>query len=460
MFISPARAAAFDILLRVERESSYASELLHSETYERLSTPDHALATELVMGVLRWRSRLDDEIAAASSQPLPRLDLEILISLRLALYQLRWLSRIPARAAIHESVELVKRARKRSAAPFVNAVLRKLSSKSSRAEPDPLCPSVPPVVSPQSLAATWSHPLWLVERWSGVYGIAVAEAICKHDQSVPKTSIRLRTQEAETSLQSETIALAGGAILSSARTVESGDVTSSHAFRTGAIVIQDEASQLVAALLGQALPNGFRILDCCAAPGGKTLAVADRNPSAAITAAELHPHRARLLRKLLSTANAGPNIDVITADARHLPLSTPFDRVLADVPCSGTGTLARNPEIKWRLTPADLAELHDLQLSILRSALTHVAPKGRLIYSTCSLEKEENEDVVEEALADNNSFRVIDCATELNLMKIAGELVWPDRDSLTHASLTRGPYLRTIPGIHPCDGFFAAILQK
>lgn len=448
MPISPARAAAFEILLRVERESSYASELLHSESYKRLTAPDHALATELVMGVLRWRGRLDDEIAVASSQPLSRLDLEILISLRLAVYQLRWLTRIPARAAIHESVELVKRARKRSAAPFVNAVLRKLSNH-------PLCPPVSPVVNPQSLAANWSHPLWLVERWNEAYGITVAQAICEQDQSIPKTTIRLRTLEAEASLQSEKIALASGVLLSTARIVESGDITKSRAFRTGAIAIQDEASQLVATLVGETLPKGSRILDCCAAPGGKTLAIADQNPGAHITAAELHSHRARLLQKLLGTANAGANIELITTDARHLPLAAPFDRILADVPCSGTGTLARNPEIKWRLTPADLAELHDRQLAILRSALAHVAPNGRLIYSTCSLEKEENEDVVEEVLAENKSSRLVDCATELNRLKDAGDLVWPDA-----SSLTRGPYLRTIPGIHPCDGFFAAILER
>src|SRR6202521_5112626 len=142
---SPARAAAFDILLRVERESSYASDLLHSPTYERLSTPDHALATELVMGVLRWRSRLDAEIATASSQPLSRLDIEILIALRLAVYQFLWLDRVPPRAALHESVELVKRARKRSAAPFVNAVLRKLATA-------PRTPAADQPSSPEALA--------------------------------------------------------------------------------------------------------------------------------------------------------------------------------------------------------------------------------------------------------------------------------------------------------------------
>jgi len=451
MPISPARAAAFDTLLRVERESSYASELLHSETYQRLTTADHALTTELVMGVLRWRSRLDDEITSASSQPLSKLDLEILISLRLAVYQFRWLDRIPAHAAIHESVELVKRARKRSAAPFVNAVLRKLSN-------NPLCSSVPPVVSKQSpevLAATWSHPLWLVERWATNYGLAIAEGICKHDQSIPNTSIRLRMPEAEASLQSEKIALSSGTLLSTARTVQSGDITKSRAYRTGAIVIQDEASQLVAALVGRTLPHGSRILDCCAAPGGKTLAITDHNPDAAITAAELHPHRARLLQKLLTAAKAQARIAVITADARYLPPADPFDRILADVPCSGTGTLARNPEIKWRLTSADLTELHDRQFSILRAALAHVAPKGRLIYSTCSLEEEENENVVELALAENDSFKLVDCNSELKNLRAAGQLTWPHP-----SSLTRGPYLRTIPGVHPCDGFFAAILER
>src|SRR5271166_6060710 len=159
MPVSPARAAAFDILLRVERESSYASDLLHAPAHANLTTPDHALATELVMGVLRWRSRLDSDIATASSQPLSKLDLEILLALRLALYQFLWLDRIPQRAALHESVELVKRARKRSAAPFVNAVLRKLSTAKRN---DNLAEAE--TSSPETLARTLAHPHWLVER--------------------------------------------------------------------------------------------------------------------------------------------------------------------------------------------------------------------------------------------------------------------------------------------------------
>jgi 16S rRNA (cytosine967-C5)-methyltransferase len=146
---------------------------------------------------------------------------------------------------------------------------------------------------------------------------------------------------------------------------------------------------------------------------------------------------------------------VVAADAQNLPFSARFERVLADVPCSGTGTLARNPEIKWRLVPEDLADLHARQLLILRSALAHLVIGGRLIYSTCSLEREENEAVIERLLEGNSSFRVVDCRAELERLQGEKELIWPDL-----SSLTRGPYLRTLPGVHPCDGFFAAILEK
>jgi 16S rRNA (cytosine967-C5)-methyltransferase len=450
--ISPSRAAAFDILLRVERESSYASELLHSHGYDRLSTVDHSLTTELVMGVLRWRSLLDSQIAATSDQPLSKLDPEILTALRLAVYQLGWLSRIPARAAINESVELVKRARKRSAASFVNAVLRKIAGVSQVKNSSP---HVIDDASGETLAASSAHPLWLVERWVKAYGIDSAFRICQHNQSVPVTAIRLRSPEAEELIRAEGIELAPGALLTSARRVQHGDITKTAAFRAGLCVIQDEASQLVAALVGE----GSNILDCCAAPGGKTQAIADRNPYANIAAIELHPHRARLLRKLLrgdpNSEAAASDVFVIAADGQKLPFTKKFERVLADVPCSGTGTLARNPEIKWRLKPEDLDDLQERQLAILQSAMAQLAAGGRLIYSTCSLEKEENEDVIERALKQDSSLRVVDCRTELEQLKQTGELIWPDI-----SSITRGSYLRTLPGVHPCDGFFAAILEK
>lgn len=403
------------------------------------------------MGVLRWRSALDSEISAASSQSLHKLDLEVLTALRLGLYQMRRLDRIPRHAAINESVELVKRARKRSAAPFANAILRKLASDNSAQLEAPALTGN--WSSPASIAANWAHPLWLVERWQQAYGVATALAICRYNQSIPSAAIRLRDSQAEAQLAGDGIDFISGSLLASARIVRRGEITKSMVFQQGRCAIQDEASQLVAALVGQA----SSILDCCAAPGGKTLAIADCNSRANIAAVELHPHRARLLKTLLNGAPApgrgSRNIHVIAGDARNLPVSASFERVLADVPCSGTGTLARNPEIKWRLKPEDLADLPGRQWAILRSAMKNVATGGRVIYSTCSLEKEENEDVIERALAEDSSFRVLDCTTEIDRLRQQGEVICP-------GSLTRGPFLRTIPGIHACEGFFAAILQK
>jgi len=437
--ISHARTAAFDILLRVNGENAYASELLHSAHYHSLSPADHGLTTEIVMGVLRWRSRVDEAIAKASSQPLQKLDPEVLEALRIAAYQLFYLDRIPARAAINESVELVKRARKKSAAPFVNAVLRKLAKT----------PAEPPahLADPaDDLARHLAHPRWLVERWISQYGAEAAGAICAYDQQLPPTAIRLRGPAAEQELRDAGVTLSSGALLLSARIVGGGEITRTAAFREGRVVIQDEASQLVAALVGR----GARILDCCCAPGGKTSILADANPRSPILAVELHPHRARLTRKLVGQKN----VRVISADVRRLPVSSAFDRVLVDVPCSGSGTLARNPEIKWRLKPEDLADLQLRQVAILDSALRQVAPGGRLVYSSCSLEREENQDVVERALARNQNIRVVDVHAELENLRRTGELVSTDVNSLA-----AGSYLRTVPGIHRCDGFFAAILE-
>jgi 16S rRNA (cytosine967-C5)-methyltransferase len=275
MPVSPARAATFDILLRVEQQDAYASELLHSDRLDKLSPADRGLTTEIVMGVLRWRSRLDSVLAERSSRPLEKLDPQVLTALRIAAYQLLHLSRVPARAAINESVELVKRARKASAAPFANAVLRKLTdSKLTNVEAE--TPAIEILAAtPAQLAAEYAHPEWLVERWVEHLGIENAQAICRHDQRIPTTSIRMDSAEVEAELESEGIELAPGAVLNSDRVVNRGAVKQTNAYREGRVFIQDEASQLVAALVGK----GSRLLDCCAAPGSKTAAIAARNPA-------------------------------------------------------------------------------------------------------------------------------------------------------------------------------------
>ena len=453
--ISPARNAAFNILLRVERESAYAVELLHSALLDELSPVDRHLVTEIVMGVLRWRSALDHVIARFSFTPMRKLDLEVLTALRMGVYQKQFLSKIPAHASVNETVELVKQAKKVSAAGLVNAVMRKVKSAAYD-------PHGSKLAGADYLSSALAHPKWLVERWISHFGDDVAQKICEHDQRVPSTALRLSSAEDESALAAQGIQLAPGALMANARIVTAGDVSATQMFHQGKTAIHDEGSQLVAALVGP----GRRILDCCAAPGGKTAAMATRLPETQIVAAELHPHRATLLRRLAPQQN----VEVVTADALALPYGPEFDRVLADVPCSGTGTLARNPEIKWKLKPEDLHDLQSRQVAILRAAMRHVAPGGRLVYSTCSLEPEENEQVIRAALQapghepsdatssplqDPSDFKIIPAIIELQRLQRSGEVVWKKIDDLI-----TGDFLRTIPGVHPCDGFFAAILQK
>ncbi|HEX6897641.1 MAG TPA: RsmB/NOP family class I SAM-dependent RNA methyltransferase, partial [Bryobacteraceae bacterium] len=290
-----------------------------------------------------------------------------------------------------------------------------------------------------------AHPAWLVQGWRRTYGFASAQAICEYDQQAPHTVIRADTKLLD-ELASQGIQCDPGSFLRGAYIVTHGDITRTRAFGERRLVIQDGGSQLVALLLGE----GKLILDCCAAPGGKTRILAERNPHATVVAMELHAHRATLMARLVPL----PNVHVICADARWMPFATQFDRILVDAPCTGTGTLARNPEIKWRLTPEDISRLQAYQIEILTAAMQKLAPGGQLLYSTCSLEPEENEAVIDRVLRGNSAFRLLDIRDRLTQLHQQGALVCdPD-------SLVRGSYLRTIPGVHPCDGFFAALLER
>src|SRR4051794_2488969 len=277
--VSPSRRAAFDILLRAEREQAYAVELLHSSRLDPLLHEDRGLAFEITMGVLRWRSLLDTAIKEFSFTPFHKLDLEVLTALRIGAYQLMFLERIPARAAVNESVELVKTSKKSSAAGMANVVLRKISGLAKRgprrveqgfspAENGLEDRALAPEVTPPSLAKDFAHPLWLVERWIRQYGLDPTHRICEANQQVPPTHIRLRGDAAqiastELELREHGIELAPGHLMRNARVVVSGDVTHTAACTDGRLTIQDEGSQLIAALIG----TGQQILDCCAAPG-------------------------------------------------------------------------------------------------------------------------------------------------------------------------------------------------
>jgi len=328
MTLSPARHTAYAVLHRVET-GGWASDLLLAAT-AGLDSRDAGLASEIVFGVLRYRAQLDFLIEHFGGPR--RLDVEVRLALRMGIYQLRYLERIPAHAAVAESVELVKRARKRSAAGMVNAVLRKVDRA--------------PVEWP-TREVELSCPEWLLERWERHHGSEAARAIALAALEEPQKYVR--------------VSAAGTRF-------------------------QDIGSQSIVPLLE--LEPGHTFLDLCAAPGNKTAQALEAGVRA--VACDLHLHRLRELRGLA--------VDLVVLDGtRPLPLARRFDRILVDAPCSGTGTLGRNPEIKWRLRPEDLTDLHGRQTALLRNALEALAPGGLLVYSTCSLEPEENSRVIAEA---------------------------------------------------------------
>lgn len=443
--VAPARAAAFEILLTIERGSGHSDELLYQPAVERLSPQDRNLTTNLVMGALRWQLALDERIAGLLTRPQMRLDPAVRTALRLGAFQLLYLDRVPVYAAIGESVELAKAAGNRFAAGLVNAVLRKIATQSRQKV-------TVTVTNSAELAAADAHPRWLVDRWVEHFGMASARWICEYDQQPAPVFVRLVEPEAEQELLAEGIELAPANFLTNVRRVVRGDVSSTATFREGRVRIQDEGSQLVAEIAG----HGQRILDACAAPGGKTVILAARNPEAAIVACDISPRRLREMRRTLRDR---ANIEFRQADAAKLELEPEFDLVLCDAPCSGTGTLARNPEIRHRLKLEELHRQHERQVAILDSVMRGVRSGGRLLYSTCSLEPEENEAVVHECLVRRDDFELVRIDGEVERLEHAGVLHPEGAKMLRDTALIDG-YLRTLPGVHGCDGFFAALLVR
>jgi 16S rRNA (cytosine967-C5)-methyltransferase len=441
--ISAARRAAFQILLAVERGRSHADDLLRGEAVSALSPRDRHLSTALVLGVLRWQILLDQRLRSLLARPNARLDAEVLIALRLGAFQLLYLDRIPARAAIDESVELTRQAGHRFASGMVNAVLRKLDAA--------------PRAGTSPEASIQAHPAWLVERWSRLFGTDATRAICVHNQNPPAMTIRLATEDAEDELGQAGVTLELGTLLSSSRKVTAGDLIATAALREGRVRIQDQGSQLVAEVAATLHPKPGKILDCCAAPGGKTLILAERNPQAQIVACEAAASRLEALRERLN--HYAGRVACRLADATALDFDCDFELVLADVPCSGTGTLSRNPEIRHRLQPEDLPRQAERQRAILTSALRAVRPGGHVVYSTCSLEPEENEQVIASVLQAADAVRRASVLVRLDQMKVDGILTEAGAEQLRSCITPEGD-LRLLPGTCGTDGFFIAMLEK
>ena len=447
--ISPARKAAFQILLAIERGPAHSDDLLRGKHVSALSQADKNLTTALVLGVLRWQIQLDEEIKKHLNKPNARLDTEVLIALRVGAFQLLHLDRIPARAAIDESVELAKQAGHRFASGMVNAVLRKLGTAHSSTSEEG---------TPPEHATSKAHPKWLVDRWVEAFGFEQACAICRHDQSQPETTLRIATSEAETEL-ADSVVTKPGELLVQARGLESGDVTATAAFREGRISIQDEGSQLVgeiAAFMAGQSGQDSSILDTCAAPGGKTFILLERNPQARVVACEVSQQRFLQLKKRL--AHFADRLELRHADAAALEQMGRFDLVLADVPCSGTGTLGRNPEIRHRLRAEDFERQAERQRAILAAALRAAKPGGHAVYSTCSVEAEENDGVIAAVLAQHPHARQLSLSQTLEMMETAGILNQGAADRLKECLTPEGA-LRILPGRFGTDGFFIALLE-
>lgn len=446
--ISPARRAAFDVLLAIERGASHADDLLRAPEVNALGQQDKNLATALVYGVLRWQILLDHQFLELLTHPNVRLDPEVAVALRLGAFQLRRMDRIPAHAAIGESVELCKIGGHRFAARMVNAVLRKV----------PRAPFANlSCGTPATLALATAHPLWLVERWAEQYGLDATSAICLYGQQQPKPVIRLTNSDAESALSKDGLTLVPGRLLAAACVIISGDPTP-QVVETGCR-LQDEGSQLVAELAASSHTNQNqgKILDACAAPGGKTLILAERFPEAQIVACESSPVRFTALRQRL--APFGPRVECRLADVSTLDWESVFDLALVDAPCSGTGTLGRNPEIRHRLRPNDLVRQAERQRAILSSALCAIRPGGRVLYSSCSLEHEENEDVIDAVLGATSCTRLISLAGSIRAASIRGILL-PAAEQTLVDSLTPQGTLQLLPGCFGTDGFFLALLER
>lgn len=454
--MSPARRAAFAALRSIASGRDDLGDALSRARDPLELVRDRALATTLVTGTLRWRGAIDYQLQRLVSKPLDKLDDEVLGALRLGAYQLLYLQRVPASAVVNDAVELVKAAGFRSAGGYTNAVLRRLA-RDREALTWPPRPASTRLESDrramvEHLAVTHSHPAWLVERWISRYGFDGAETWLAFNNRPPALTVaanRLRGTRDDVAVQlaREGVVTRPTFIAPHGLTVDEGRLFDTQAFKGGWCVVQDEASQIVAELV-QASP-GHRALDLCASPGGKTLAIAATcGRDGVVVATDVRRRRVALLTATLQRAQASHVHVASVPEDGPLPFRAAiFDRVLVDAPCSGLGTLRRDPDIRWRRQPSDLPLFARRQHALLARVADHVRRGGRLIYSTCSSEPEENEAVVRAFLADDARFACRSLTNVITLATSIRELSTPDG------------YLMTSPAAG-LEEFFGAVLER
>ncbi|MBI2187584.1 MAG: 16S rRNA (cytosine(967)-C(5))-methyltransferase RsmB [Acidobacteria bacterium] len=445
---APARVAAYDALRAIVAGTVDLPAALALSRTRLDDERDRALTADIVTGTLRWQRSLDFLIEHFTRRPLSRFDVEVVIVLRLSLYQLLHLDRVPASAVVDDAVDLTRYARKTSASGFVNAVLRTVLRQRHRL-PLPRRPDAGDRAAALAyLGITHAHPDWLVARWLDRHGFEATERWVRFNNETPRLTLRVNTLRAR---RDEVAAALAGEGVETEPTRYAPDglvVTAGNALappHAGRFVVQDEASQLVSLAVG-AQP-GERVLDLCASPGGKTLAMAaDMRDTGLLAACDVRVRRVQLLRETVRPAGAVCVRLVHVAAAGPLPFAPRFDRVLVDAPCSGLGTIRRDPDIRWRRTERDLVVFARDQLALLERAAAAVRPGGRLVYATCSSEPEENEAVVDAFLAGRSEFRSLDLRRD-------------GPRSLTAILDERGR-LRTLPFAHGLEAFFAAALVR
>jgi 16S rRNA (cytosine967-C5)-methyltransferase len=448
--IAPARVAAYEVLRQVSTGRQDLPQALARARAKLDDERDRALAGEIATGSLRWQGASDHIVSESTGRPVSRLDSEVLDILRLTIFQLLHLDRVPASAAVNDAVSLTKRAGKRSAAGLVNAVLRRVS-RGRESLPLPARPSDPADASAVRayLTETLSHPAWLVDRWVARYGFEAAESWAQFNNAPAPLTLRVNTlrttvEEVVDALSREGVRVEPGPFAADALVAVEGNPLLTARAGDGSFFVQDEASQLVAEFVG-ARP-GERILDACASPGGKTTAMAAAmSDEGLIAATDLRGRRVELLTRTVA-ASAAKSIRVLRADAlQTLPFRPVFDAVLLDAPCSGLGIIRRDPDVKWRRQEVDLATLAAVQRRLVIEAARVLRPGGRLIYSTCSSEPEENDRVVDAFLDEHPEFK-------------AGEP--PASFTAARRLVDASGRLRTLPHRDRLEAFFAAALVK
>jgi len=438
-----ARGLAVKTLTRVEQSGAYLDKLLNYElSGSGLGDLDRRLLTELTTGVLRWQARLDWVLTGFYHGEFSKCIPVVKNALRVALYQILFLDRIPHSAAVNESVEIVKRLKGLRSASVVNGVLRSVIRKL-----DAITYPEPDGDPARYLSIMFSHPLWMVRRWVARYGAEQTERLLAANNARPGVALRVNPLRGSVDDVMRHLAERGLHPVRSANIetmvhVEGlAGIGADPLFREGRYTIQDEGAAL-ASMLAEVRP-GMRVVDLCAAPGGKSTAMAERMQGLGeIVAVDKYDSKLKLIDTAARRLGFEDVIRTAAGDARKIALE-PADVVLVDAPCSGLGVLAKKPDIKWKREPDDIDAMTKLQREILENAARMVKPGGHLVYSTCTIEPAENEDVVRAFLASHPEFELV-----------------PASEVLPASVVDDDGFLRTLPHLHGMDGTFGARMRR